>query len=365
MSDAVSTSPATDLSDSTRSSVPESSDSLLPIVTWAQLGDLQRQKILARPQGAFAEVSTCEAIIAQVRQQGDFALRQLTQQLDEVTPAYLKVPTEELQSARDKISTAQRQALHSAYGNISSFHSLQNDGDTRLETSIGVVCELQHRPVQSVGLYVPGGTAPLPSTVLMLGIPSLLAGCPQRILCTPPQANGRIDPLVLAAADLCGIDQVFAVGGAQAVAAMAYGTQTVPAVDKIYGPGNAWVTRAKQLVAQDPAGAGCDMPAGPSEVLVVADNTAIAAFVATDLLSQAEHDTASQCVLVTDCAEVANQVRMQCLTLMAQLPRRGTADGTTRPRLKAASVNESPFQFPPGHHESEKKERPRQGSRRS
>ena len=182
----------------------------------------------------------------------------------------------------------------------------------------GVYCERVLRPIGSVGLYVPAGSAPLPSTVIMLAVPARIAGCPRRVLCTPPQREGLASPAVLVAAQLCGIEQVFKIGGAQAIAALAYGSQSVPKVAKIFGPGNPWVTAAKQLVAADPAGAALDMPAGPSEVLVIADDSARAQFVAADLLAQAEHDPQAQALLVTTSRTLAQQV---AAAVAAQMPR--------------------------------------------
>ena len=193
----------------------------------------------------------------------------------------------------------QRAALERAIDNVTRFHELQTVPALRLETAPGVVCERMTVPLEAVGLYVPAGTAPLPSTALMLAVPARIAGCPTRVMCTPPRPTARADPAVLVAARLCGVRKVFKLGGAQAIAAMAYGTASVPKVDKIFGPGNAWVTAAKQLVAQDAAGAALDMPAGPSEVLVIADESARPAFVAADLLAQAEHSVDAQVLLVT------------------------------------------------------------------
>jgi histidinol dehydrogenase len=190
----------------------------------------------------------------------------------------------------------------------------------------GVRCERVIRPISAVGLYVPAGSAPLPSAVIMLGVPARIAGCPQRVLCTPPGRDGRAHPAVLVAARLCGIESVFKVGGAQAIAAMAYGTQSIPKVDKIFGPGNAWVTAAKQAAAADPAGAACDMPAGPSEVMVIADDSARPEFVAADLLAQAEHDPQAQAILVTSSAELAQAVTVAVMVRMRALSRRAVLE---------------------------------------
>jgi len=206
---------------------------------------------------------------------------------------------------------------------VQRFHQPQILEPFTLEPEAGVRCEEVIRPIASVGLYVPAGTASLPSSVIMLGVPSRLAGCPTRVLCTPPQAGGLAHPAVLVAAQLCGIDAVFKVGGAQAIAALAYGTDSIPKVDKIFGPGNAWVTAAKQLVANDPAGAACDLPAGPSEVLVLADASARADFAAADLLAQAEHDALAQAMLVTDSRAFAEEVIESLLKQRRDLRRQG------------------------------------------
>jgi histidinol dehydrogenase len=189
-----------------------------------------------------------------------------------------------------------------------------------------VHCEQIIRPLAAVGLYVPAGSAPLPSAVIMMGVPARIAGCPTRVLCTPPMRDGNADAAVLVAAQLCGIEQVFKAGGAQAIAALAYGTQSIPKVDKIFGPGNVWVTAAKQLVANDPEGAACDLPAGPSEVMVVADSTARADFVAADLLAQAEHDPLAQAILVTSSRELATQVNAAIASALPGLKRRAILD---------------------------------------
>ena len=202
------------------------------------------------------------------------------------------------------------------------FHSAQVTDPVRVETAPGVVCERLTRPVRAVGLYVPAGSAPLPSTAIMLAIPARLAGCPVRVICTPPRADGRADPSVVVAAQMCGVERIFKVGGAQAVAAMAYGTASIPQVDKIFGPGNAWVTAAKAAVASDPAGAALDMPAGPSEVMVVADGSTNPRFVALDLLSQAEHGPDSQAVLVCTERGFAARVEAEIDAALPTLPRR-------------------------------------------
>lgn len=242
---------------------------MLTTYQWQELSTRQQRELLRRPPVASADTRQCQQIIDAVRARGDQALLEFTERFDGIRLKSLRVPEATIVKALDQLEGPLRRALLAAQQNIRGFHAHTMQNYTAYEPAKGVRCEVKLTPVPAVGLYVPGGTAPLPSTVLMLGVPSELAGCPRRILCTPPQDNGQVDPLVLAAAALCNIDHVYAVGGAQAIAAMAYGTATVPKVHKIFGPGNPWVTRAKQIVALDPRGAGCDMPAGPSEVLVI------------------------------------------------------------------------------------------------
>jgi histidinol dehydrogenase len=296
----------------------------MQILDWETLDEGGRQAALKRPQfGLEAHVRALVAeVIERVRSEGDVALRAFTERFDQVWLDDLAVTPAEFSEARRALSSKQIASLEHAIANVERFHAAQLPRPLAVETVAGVRCEEVIRPIGAVGLYVPAGTAPLPSTVIMLGVPSRIAGVPKRVLCTPPRQGGSAHPAVLVAAELCGIDIVFKVGGAQAIAALAYGTQTLPKVDKIFGPGNAWVTAAKQLVAQDPAGAACDLPAGPSEVLVLADETARADFVAADLLAQAEHDTLAQAILVTDslslAADVATEVEAQRARLSRQ-----------------------------------------------
>jgi histidinol dehydrogenase len=280
------------------------------IVIWQDLDSAQRRAALARPAfDARADVAADVArLIAQVRSEGDAALLALTERLDGVQLERLAATPAEFAAARARLTPVQIAALERAVANVEKFHAAQQLPPLSLETSPGVRCERISRPIDAVGLYVPAGSAPLPSAVVMLAVPARLAGCPQRSLCTPPTRDGGAHPAVLVAAQLCGIDTVFKVGGAQAIAALAYGTASIPKVDKIFGPGNVWVTAAKQQVAADPEGAAVDMPAGPSEVLVLADDSARPDFVAADLLAQAEHDPQSQAILVTPCADLARAV---------------------------------------------------------
>lgn len=295
----------------------------MKILRWNELDEQGRAQALARPVLNRNEQQRAQvaAIIRQVRAQGDAALLALSRQYDPCPPQQLQVPADELAAAPEQIEPDVRQAMENAIERIRAFHQAQMPADIRVETAPGVVCEKISRPIQRVGLYVPAGTAPLPSTAIMLAVPAAIAGCPLKVLCTPPGPDGQADRHVLAAAALCGIDRVFVTGGAQAVAAMAYGTESVPKVDKIYGPGNSWVTEAKQQVALDADGAAADMPAGPSEVLVVADGSAPARFAAIDLLSQAEHGSDSQALLLTDDAAFAEAVAMEVEALLQQLPR--------------------------------------------
>jgi len=260
-------------------------------------------------------------IIEQVRREGDAGLLALTERFDGVRLESLAASPAEFAAARSQLTPVQLAALKRAIENVEKFHAAQQLPPLSIETAPGVRCERIVRAINAVGLYVPAGSAPLPSAVIMLAVPARLAGCPQRTLCTPPTRAGTAHPAVLVAAQLCGIDTVFKVGGAQAIAALAYGTASIPKVDKIFGPGNAWVTAAKQNVAADPEGAAVDMPAGPSEVLVIADDTARPEFVAADLLAQAEHDPQSQAILVTASAKLASEVAAQVERQMVTLSR--------------------------------------------
>ena len=283
----------------------------MQILDWQTLDDAAQADALRRPAQRQNDTlhSQVRDIVAAVRAEGDAALRRFAQQFDGATLTGLRVDAGEQAAAESQLDPADLQAIDIAIANVRTFHSAQRLAPLDLETQPGVRCERLIRPIATVGLYVPAGSAPLPSTAIMLAIPALLAGCPRRVLCTPPQRDGRANAAVLAAARRCGISEIFKAGGAQAIAAMAYGTATVPKVAKIFGPGNAWVTAAKQQVASDPEGAALDMPAGPSEVMVIADAHANADFVASDLLAQAEHDPDAQAMLVTDSAALAQRVR--------------------------------------------------------
>ena len=264
-----------------------------------------------------------ESILSNVRDNGDKALIDLTLEIDKVDlTSGVKVTQDEIDAACAEVSSELKTAVEEAYGNIYSFHKSQEFSTIEVRTAEGVRCVQKAVPIQRVGLYIPGGSAPLFSTVLMLAIPAKVAGCREVILCTPCGKDGRVAPAVLYAASLCGVDRVFKIGGAQAVAAMAYGTETVPAVDKIFGPGNRYVTKAKESVSRWVA---IDMPAGPSEVLVMADETAVPAFVAADLLSQAEHGPDSQVILVCKSESLASEVIAQVNVQLDALPRKEVA----------------------------------------
>ncbi len=293
-------------------------------VVWQSLSESQQDSILERPaitEGANITAAVAE-VITKVRREGDAALIELTEKFDRVKPDSIRVSAKEIDAASERLSEQMKSALNQAYANISKFHKAQKPQPIKVETQPGVMCEQVTRPIQKVGLYIPGGSAPLPSTVLMLGVPAKIAGCRKVVLCSPPPIADEI----LYVAKLCGIDEVYNVGGGQAVAAMAYGTETVAKVDKIFGPGNAYVTEAKRQVSNDFRGAAIDMPAGPSEVLVLADETAEPEFIAADLLSQAEHGPDSQVVLVTPSPIVADKVTDAVKRQMKQLSRADIAE---------------------------------------
>jgi len=297
-------------------------DTLLPIVAADALDGAARRGLLARPaaEDRAQIVALVRETVRTVRTGGDAAVLDYARRFDGGAPDRLRVPPQELDAALAVLPAADRVALERAIANVRAFHAAQLPNPLSLETMPGVRCERITRPLDSVGLYVPGGSAPLPSALIMSAIPAALAGVRRRALCTPAR-GGRVHPAILATARLCGIDEVYAVGGAQAIAALAYGTETIPKVDKIVGPGSAWVTAAKQVVAEDPQGAALDLPAGPSEVLVIADDSARPEFVAVDLLAQAEHDPLSQALLLTPSRDLAVAVRATALQQLQALSR--------------------------------------------
>lgn len=294
---------------------------------WSELSADDQQQQLARPQQSrSAELkSTVANILAQVRQQGDDAVIRLTRQFDYSDAEALLLSAEQRATLISQLEPRVKQAIDTAYKTISRFHAAQKPRDLQVETAAGVVCESRYAPLNAVGLYVPGGTATLPSTALMLGVPAQLAGCKRKVLATPPAKDGSIPAAIAYVAELCEIDDIILCGGAQAIAALAYGTESVTGVDKIFGPGNAFVTEAKLQVSQDDSAVAIDMPAGPSELMVIADDTANPAFVAADLLSQAEHGTDSQVILLTPSATIAEQVAAQLREQCAQLSRKDIA----------------------------------------
>ncbi|MGC9364613.1 MAG: histidinol dehydrogenase [Fidelibacterota bacterium] len=285
----------------------------------------QWRALLQRPVTAaeIAEDQVLQILVA-VRNKGDAALREFSRKFDCVDVRELSVSEAEIAVAEANVSPKLKAAIRLAIDNITKFHVPQLHSEAIIETSPGVRCWRRCVPIERVGLYVPGGTAPLFSTVLMLAIPAKIAGCREIVLCSPPQKDSSLNPLILYTAKVTGVDRIFRVGGAQAIAAMAYGTESVPQVDKIFGPGNSWVTLAKQLVSR--AGVAIDMPAGPSEIAVVADASAKPEFVAIDLLSQAEHGADSQVMLITNSLTVAQNVESNINELLPSLPRRDIAE---------------------------------------
>jgi len=295
----------------------------MKLVDWDALPEPERAAALRRPTAAADEErrKKVAAILADVRARGDAAVRDYTQRFDRADVADSTVPQAELDAAWDSCGADVRAALTSAAARIEAFHKAQAPAPVSVETSPGVSCERRFVPLDTVGLYAPGGSAPLVSTVLMVGVPARLAGCARRVLATPPGPDGRVDPRLLAAAKLAGITQVVRAGGAQSIAALAYGTETVPKCDKIFGPGNSWVAEAKRQAAEDPAGAAQDLPAGPSEVLVIADDSANPVFVAADLLAQAEHGEDSQVILATTSRVLLDVVKAELDRQLKTLPR--------------------------------------------
>jgi histidinol dehydrogenase len=297
---------------------------VMRILHWNSLSNDERREVLERPaqRDSARTASDVFAIVEAVRRDGDAAIRELTRRFDGAEVETLAVSAREFADAERALDAAQHTAIETAIETVRKFHAAQLPAPLRVETAPGVICERIHVPVRAVGLYVPAGSAPLPSTAIMLAVPAAIAGCPQRVLCTAPTRAGTADSAVLVAARRAGIERIFKVGGAQAIAAMAYGTESVPKCDKLFGPGNAWVAAAKSLVAADPAGAAADLPAGVTEVMVVADEEARAEFVAADLLAQAEHGPDAQALLVTTSEALAkrveNAVRRQVRALSRQ-----------------------------------------------
>jgi histidinol dehydrogenase len=294
-----------------------------PTFKWQQLSADARRAALQRPSVVSNDVIQTETrnIIDRIKQQGDCALRELSLRFDGVSLDRFEVSNREFDEAERNVSETASDAINLAIQNVARFHQAQKPLPIDIETMPGVRCQRISQPIDSVGMYVPAGSAPLPSAAIMQTVPAKIAACPQRILCTPPRTDGSADPTVLVAARRGGANRIFKVGGAQAIAAMAYGTESIPKVNKIFGPGNAWVTAAKTIVAADAAGAAIDMPAGPSEVMIIADSSANAEFVAADLLSQAEHGDDSQVVLLSSSGDLINNVKRQLKEQVKRLSR--------------------------------------------
>ena len=282
------------------------------------------KELLKRPTATYDEIeNTVFEIFKDVQKNGDTAIATYIKKFDNAELANFLVTEAEIQSAREAVSSELKEAIQLAKANIEKFHKAQVTKTVKVETVAGVTCWQEKRPIQKVGLYIPGGTAPLFSTILMLAVPATIAGCKEIVLCTPSDKNGKVHPAVLYTADLCGIRQIFKVGGIQAIAGMTFGTETIPQVYKIFGPGNQYVTVAKQIATK--YGIAIDMPAGPSELLVLADYTANASFVASDLLSQAEHGEDSQVILVSTSKDFIDDVEKELESQLELLPRKEIA----------------------------------------
>lgn len=281
--------------------------------------------VLKRPTQTVADIEqTVEAIFKEVQNNGDTILRKYTEKFDGVIIDGFLVSEQEIEEAKTLVSQELKEAIMSAKNNIEIFHKAQKTDRVAVETANGVQCWQEKRPIQKVGLYIPGGTAPLFSTILMLAVPATIAGCEELVLCSPPNKEGKIHPAILFTANLCGVTKIFKVGGIQAIASMTFGTESIPQVYKIFGPGNQFVTVAKQIATK--YGIAIDMPAGPSELLVLADNSANPAFVASDLLSQAEHGVDSQVILVSTSKEIIAAVEIEVEKQLQELPRKEIAE---------------------------------------
>ncbi len=283
--------------------------------------------IVERPHLDVSQLNaTVESVLADIREHGDEAVKRYEEKFDHVALQSLAVSEEEMLEAESLVCDELKEALRLAHHNIATFHAEQRFEGKKIETAPGVVCWQKSSPIEKVGLYIPGGTAPLFSTVLMLATPAKIAGCKEIVLCTPPNREGRVNPAILMAARIAGVDKIYKIGGVQAIGAMAYGTESVPKVYKIFGPGNQYVMAAKQQVSLHDV--AIDMPAGPSEVCVIADAESNAAFVAADLLSQAEHGVDSQVFLISTSKEMIEKVRKEVEAQLEQLPRKELASKT-------------------------------------
>ena len=292
------------------------------LIDWTAADAAQKLDTLTRPPIPAGDFQSGVAgIISSVRDDGDLALRRLGEKYDGVKLGALEVSAEDLENAEQRLDPVLLAAMDEAIERITAFHSAGKPAPMSMDTADGLNCEARYLPVSPVGLYVPGGSAPLISTVIMLAVPAQIAGCEELVLCSPPDKEGNIDAAILAAASRCGVRRVFKVGGAQAIAAMGLGTETIPACAKLFGPGNAWVTEAKQQISALPGGAARDMPAGPSEVLVIADKSADAVSVCWDLLSQAEHGPDSQAIVISDSKVLLEDIARQLPKMAESLPR--------------------------------------------
>jgi len=281
--------------------------------------------LIQRPTQNFAAIEeTVLGIFKEVQQKGDVAVAKYTSFFDGIELSKTRVSEVEIKEGISLVSEELKEAIKQAKANIEAFHNAQKTARIEIETTEGVTCWQEKRPIQKIGLYIPGGTAPLFSTVLMLAIPAQLAGCQEIVLCSPPNKEGKINPAILYAANLCGVTKILKVGGIQAIAGMTFGTESIPKVNKIFGPGNQFVTVAKQVATQ--FGVAIDMPAGPSELLVIADDSANAAFVASDLLSQAEHGADSQVILVSTSKQLIDKVEKEVEKQLEALPRKTIAE---------------------------------------
>ena len=294
---------------------------------WENMSLVERTQALARPCELSdpSKIELVKNILLEVKLKGDDAVKSFTSMYDNVDLVNLRVANEDLENAWLNLPNKEKNAIEVAISNIQKFHISQLPQDIEIETTKGVFCRRETRALQTAGLYVPGGTAPLVSTLLMLAVPAKVAGVSRRIVVSPPGANGKIHSSILAAAYICGVTDVFSCGGAQAIAALSYGTESLPKCDKIFGPGNAYVSLAKSLVAQEIGGPAIDMPAGPSEAMVIADNEANPAFVAADLLSQAEHDVLAQVICVSTTSEISKKINEEIYIQLEKLPRKDIA----------------------------------------
>lgn len=306
----------------------------LSIENWSSLTEQEQIQCLVRPAQEHSDSlrTTVAAILNDVEKRGEAAVLEYTQQFDAPNAQTLRLSDRQIEDAIDGLDARIKQAIDTAYTTIYRFHEAQRPDNVIQTTAPGVQCELRYAPLQSVGLYVPGGTATLPSTALMLGVPAQIALCPRVVLVSPPDRNGQLPAALLYAAKHCGITDILMCGGAQAIGALAYGTESSPAVDKVFGPGNRFVTEAKQQVSQNNSGCAMDLPAGPSELLVIADDSANPAYVAADLLSQAEHGPDSQVILLTPSSIMAEKVKN---AIQQQLPQ------LTRATVAAQALNSS------------------------